>query len=410
MELRRIKEILELIVKVPILFGFIYEFVPYFVPSGLFSSRKVAFLIAVGYLFIKGYSLRSFMKDKVYKKLLVILSLCVVYCFILLNSVDGHGASGISWYIFFVMYAILGPVLMAAFFDWQIEKLLKALAIVTVIQAIWCILTFYIDDIKILNSVLFPVDEDENISYLSVRLRSIGGAGAALSVCIALSSYSFMYFIYKEKYVALNVISLLASTYATILAGTTGMLILTVSIPATICIVMRKKRKGIFYAVIILMTFIFLYNNNDIFWNQSEYDRLTTKYTSFFEDRSQNQTLVTLQNQDFSGINTRTIIGTGITRGRVQSGEMCHHDGGYIRNYFCLGLIMNCIMYFYIFLTMYKLSLRIRRTHIKYMLIIYTLTCMVIEYKEPFMFYYIPFFIFMTLYLTEFKNQTLNYK
>lgn len=321
----------------------------------------------------------------------------------------GNGELIISWYVFFILYALLSPFLFSGLFNWNYEGLLKSLAIITIIQAVWCILTYYIYDFRILNSTLFLIDENENIDFLTMsRLRSIGGAGASLSVVIALSSFSFLYYIVKGKAVILNVAGLVVSLFATILVATTGMLIFTASVPLTMFLTMKKKSHGLFSIVLFFIAFLFLYNNSSLFFNEEQYERLTSKYISIFQDRMDNSTVQALAHeQEISGITMQTVIGTGFSRGRLSTGDVCDHDGGYVRNYFGVGLIMALIFYYVLFSNMNKLA-RKSTPPDSYLLLLYTIIVVGIEYKEPFVFYYIPVFIFIILYLADKKNILLN--
>lgn len=396
----KINNLISFIVKTIILFGFIYEFVPAFMPSSFFSSRKVCFVIALAYFILKGYSFKCFFKSKYYRRLGYLTFFCVMYSLLLLQVNSGRGEPIIVWYVFFLLYAIIGPFLFAGLFDWNIERLIMSIAVVTAFQAVWSILTYYIFDFRIINSMLFVVDENENIDFLQMsRLRSIGAAGSALSVYLALSSFSYLFFILRRKKIVLNNILLLVSLFATILAGTTGMLIFVISIPVALFMVTKNRKSGIISAFIIIVSLLTLFNFSSSFFNEDQYERLTSKFISLYENKQDDATISALtKEQEVSGISFTTIIGTGYSRGKLSSGEICDHDGGFYRSYFGIGLIMAIVFYSLLFLSMIQLTEKIPRG-LRPLFLAYIVICMGIEFKEPFVMFNVPVFLFTSYYL-----------
>lgn len=398
----QIKSLIFFFIKSIILFGIIYEYVPYFMPGTFLSSRKIGLVVLVLYYMVKGYSLNLFLKDHLLKNLIGLTCFCIVYSYILLYINGGKGDPIFVWYVYFLLYSLIGSVLLAGFFDWDYEKLLKAIVLVTVLQAIWCILTFYNDEFRLLNSALFKVSEDENIDFLDTqRLRSIGGAGAALSVRLALSSFSMLFLLLKRKNILLYGIPLLLSFFAAFLAGTTGFLVCLVSIGVTIFLLFKGRKTGFIYATLIVLSLFFLYNKAGVLFDDSQYNRLTEKIVSLIQNKENDSTVQALtKGQEVSGLTLSTLVGTGLSRGTVPSGEVCYHDGGYIRNYFGLGLIVALVFYFTLYRMMFKVSRGLSKP-IRLLLLTYIISCIIIEYKEPFIFSYIPFFVFMILLLAE---------
>jgi len=386
------------LLKTVVLFCFIYEFVLSAFPSSLLSSRKIAFVIMAVYFALKRYSLRPLFSNKKYRNLLYLCIFCFLYVLVLCVINDGNGTTALSWYVYFPLYAIVGSFLCAGFFDWKYERVIKAIAIVTIFQAIWCMLTFYMDEFRVLNDLLFVVDENENIDFLRMtRLRSIGSAGSALSVCISLSSFSFLYFVIKGKNLLLNIFLYFFCNFATFLAGATGVIISIIGLLVTLALSYKVGKRGVLIIALIPIFLFALYHSMGAILEDDQYRRLTEKLVDFYEGGMESGTFETLENQRVSGVSLATIMGTGYSRGQVGS-DYCFHDSGYIRNYFALGFIMAVVFYFFLYKTMWGLIKEIRGSSYFGLLAIMVLIIMVIEYKEPYIFYYFPVFIFNSLF------------
>ena len=404
-----ILDTVEFILKTIVLFCFFYDFVTFYIPSPLFSSRKVGFVIVLTYFIFKRYSFRTFFVDKELKKIIFVTIICLLYGIILMMLTSGTGTSVIVWYVYFLVYSLIGAVLFAGFFDWDFEKLIKAISIVTLAQAIWCILTYYFDEIRLLNSTWFVIDEEENIDFLAMqRLRSIGAAGAGLSVRLATSSMSFLYFILKRKNVLFNIVSLILTLFATFLAGSTGTFVIFVLISVTTYLLYKGSKYGLIPSLLIILSVLFFFKNTDSFFDEKQYDDLTYKMVSFYEEGSESITVRALtEEQKVPDLSLETVVGTGLSRGKTITGERCYHDSGYVRNYFGIGLIMSVVFYIFLYTSMFRMARKVA-SPIQILLLFYIISCMIIEFKEPFIFAYISPFIFFTLVFAEsslFKQQ-----
>ena len=325
---------------------------------------------------------------------------CILYVTFLNYVNSGVGTNATSWYVYFTIYSIIGSFVFAGLFNWKYDDLIKAIAIVTVLQSIWCILTFYFDEIKLLNSVLFEIDENENIDFESMkRLRSIGSAGSALSVCLALSSYSYLYFILRGKQILLNTIGLCLAVFATMLAGTTGMIICITSILSALVLSNKSSSYSRKFVILGAMIAIVVGANISFFFDDYQFRHITEKFIDFYESGLESDTFQNLEKQEISGISIETIIGTGISRGQLSGYVRCYHDGGYYRSYFAIGLIMACIFYCVLYRSMYRLSRQVKGKRELFFLLGFILILCIIEYKEPYNFYYFPFFLFNSLVL-----------
>lgn len=390
-----IKYYIVFVIKTLALFGFIYEFRLNIAPSPLFSSRKIVFVCLVAFFFIRKCRVPHFFKENDYKRLYPLCIACFAHAIFLSYACSGAGTSIQSWFVYFFMYAVLGTILIICFYDYNLGSLIKSLALVTVFQSVWCILTFYIYDFRVINDMLFVLDENENIDFLSMaRLRSIGCAGATLSVFLSLSSYCFLYYIMMGKKVILNSCLYIFCAFATFLAGTTGMLIDLVSVACVLTISVTKKRRGIIFIIIALFSFSFFISDTTLFMDSDRYNRLIYKIVDLQENMGQSGTLQALDNQKVAPITFETIIGTGLSRGISESGLLSNHDGGYFRTYFGIGLIMAILFYGLLYFSMYCMMRKNASSPVFYLLLTYLLVCIIIEYKEPFMLKYIPFFLF----------------
>ena len=388
--------------KVIVLFSYIYEFVPKGMPP-IMSSRKISFCLILVYFIIKKGNFVKYFRVPYFSRILYLCIICIAYILFLGIFVQGHGVSILSWYIFFLLYGIICIPLFVCFFDGDIEKFLLALGFVTLLQSIWCILTYFIFDIRILNDVLFEVDEDENISFLTTsRLRSIGGAGSGLSVIIALSSFSYCYFIIKNERVIFNLILLAVACFAVMLVGTVGLIICSVLVVFLFFIVIKQKN-GLITEICLIASLYGFFFITDNYLSDYEYDKLTYKFVNFFTRGTDEDTMVRLQEQKISPINSETLIGTGISRGIAKGGSVCFHDGGYYRNYFGIGLLMAFVFYSVVYYTMFKMAGRLNNDYTKKLLLLYLFIMIIIEYKEPYFFKYSPFMIFFMLFLAS-KN------
>lgn len=385
------------IFKTILLFCFIYEFRLNALQNPIFSSRKIVFVIAVMYFFYKRYSLLKLINSVDYKAVIKICLLCIAYVSFLNFNRLGSGSNIISWYIYFLLYACIGPIIFAGLFNFNFEKYIQSICAVTLFQAVWCILTFYIFNIRELNDTVFFVEENENISYLATnRLRSVGAAGATLSVILSLSSFSFLYFILKGKDVLLNSLFYIVCAYATFLAGTTGLLIVFVSVTSILAVSFSKRKQGFIFIIMALFSIIFFLSETSQFLDNNSYDKLTYKTIDFLLNGEESSTFQNLGYQKVPPISFETIVGTGFSRGRTFSGLICTHDGGYYRSYFGIGLIMATLFYCVLFITMYKMLNKIAiNKSVKLIFLVYIIICAIIEYKEPFMLKYIPFFLFI---------------
>lgn len=386
------------VIKTVILFCFVYDFIFYLLPTPLLSSRKISFAIILIYFIAKRNSIKPFLRNKYNRYSLLLCFLCLFYVILLNICIHGNGVSAIGTYVFFILYSFFGVYLFGGFFNWNLDKLVKALAVVTLIQATWCILTFYIWDIRLLNDALFVIDKDENVDFLSEsRLRSIGAAGSSLSVCLALSSFSFLYFIVRGEKVLINTFFYLYCSFAILLSGTTGLLVCMASLLFTMVFSMTNGKRG-FLFIAFLALFLFLFNQVlGSILDADQFRRLTEKTVGFFVDGTRNGTFESLRSQRVSGICEGTIIGTGLFRGSA-AGVLCFHDSGYIRNYFALGLVMAVFFYLGLYIIMIKQVKQLREKRFVALLGTLLLMVMLIEYKEPYLFYYYPVFIFNLLF------------
>lgn len=295
----------------------------------------------------------------------------------------------------------------------DVEQLAKVLYIGVVIQSIIIIIGLFSPTITIGLTMLLPQGTLSEL-YGGFEEAIAGGYKVGLGVFtsagslrMAIGQIGALYYLNKTKGAKLffHLILFLLVTIATSVVSRTGLLVSVVGLLVVFLVKLKQggHRSGGFVILIIVLLV-------------TGYTVVTSLFTNnFLEDTFQRFIFtaeVGIHDGYFRGylgeggdntippISPETIIGLGITKGVSGSGITTITDGGFMRNYSAMGLVVAIINYIIISVIFFKQYKSTRTYEYKGILIYIFLIFIIGEFKEYYIYYISPmcfFFLFINL-------------
>ena len=140
----------------------------------------------------------------------------------------------------------------------------------------------------------------------------------------------------------------------------------------------------------------------------SDFDERFSRYEEFKDDGVSSFFEAYFYGNDIPKISLPTIIGTSIVSGVSGNGVVISADGGFIKNYVALGLLLSIFVYGYLINIFFHIKKKFRGTHIEYVLIFYGLYILFSDFKEYFLLYrgsLCLFFVFVMLAYNKYVHE-----
>lgn len=343
------------------------------------------------------------------------------YTFVLLqfNGI-GNGISPASNYlqmlIILPIFYIYGNLVFK-----KLEELMFVLYAGVLVQSVIIIAALFLPFLTIILFSLFP-ESAFNADYFGGFEQMIShgykiGFGvftSAGSLRLAIGQIGACYFLLnsKDSKLAIHLVLYLFIAIATTLVSRTGLLISVVGL--LVVFIGRNRLDGsqwlkltlIFLLLISTLYFIIL-NIQLGGFIEDTFIRLFDTLEKGIHDTYFRGYLGEGGDNVIPPLTFETIIGLGITYGRTASGITTITDGGLMRNYSSMGLIVACIYYYFIFSFFYK-RYKLTKFNASKHIIIFAIYIMAIgEFKESFIYYFAPVSI-MLLALNLIEKGDLN--
>ena len=345
----------------------------------------------------------------------------IVYISLLLSSNgSGNGSTPIRDYV--NMLLIL-PIfyISGIFLCRDIEDLMRLLYIGVIIQSIIIIAALFLPSLSLALFLLIPeggynsdnfggIDMIDQVGY-HVGLGVFTSAG---SLKMAIGQVGAAYFLIKNRGIKLSfhLVVYMLITIATSLVSRTGLLVSVVGLLTVLTVKNKQNRQrafGYVSSVIIILilggivatTFFSMDLLEDSFKRLSdtaERGIFDTYFRGYIGEGGDN---------NIPPISVETIIGLGITYGTSGSGITTITDGGFMRNYSAMGLvvaIINYVIIAFFFIKRYNATISVEY---KGIILFMAAIILIGEFKEYYIYYISPMcFLFLIFGLIERSERT----
>lgn len=341
----------------------------------------------------------------------------IIYVFFLLQFWgDGDGTSPLNEYIQMLIILPLFYISGNAIFR-DLEELMRVLYAGLFIQSIIIIAALIIPALSLALFLLIPEGGYNSDHFGGIDMITkygyhigLGVFTSAGSLKMAIGQIGACYFLIKSKGNKLffHLIIFLLATIATSVVSRTGLLL---SVAGLFTVYLAKKNQGGQRALglISFITFILL-GGYFLVINVLPSDFVEESFKRIIDTANEGvkNTYFTGYTGEGGGDNVippicfETLVGLGITTGVSGSGITTITDGGFMRNYSAMGLIVVFINYLIIakfFIKHYRFC---RLTSSKYLILFMSLVVLFGEFKEYYVYYIYPLcFIFLIFRLIE---------
>jgi hypothetical protein len=304
----------------------------------------------------------------------------------------------------------------------NVEELMLALYIGVIIQSIIIIAALFLPTLTIFLFQLFPESKHVTDVFGGLDLTvsagyniGLGVFGSAGSLKLAMGQIAACYFLLKSRDTRLfyHLLIFLIISIATSTVSRTGLLI---SISGFLSVIIAKTKQGGLRSIgFVFATFLLIYVGyyivsdilssrflGDTFQriiNTSEEGLYETYFKGFFGESGDNI---------IPPICAETIIGLGIVQGVSGSGITTITDGGFLRNYSAMGLIVAFFNYLIIAKILIKQYKAYNSVEYKGIILYIILIFLIGEFKQSFIYYNFPMcfsFLIFSLIEREGKNK-----
>ena len=340
-----------------------------------------------------------------------------VYSLLQLNG-SGDGITPLTDYFYML---IMLPVfyITGVYFFKNTKDLMKTLYIGVIIQTFIIILALFSPILTIALTQLFPegaYNADEHFGGMKYAVAEgykigLGVFSSAGSLKMAIGQIGACYYLIYSRGITFccHLLTYLLIALATSLVARTGFVI---SVLGLLCVFMIKKKQGMQMGPVfltLLMVFFGCFIVTTIFSDKllnSTFQRLIDTVQSGIYETYFSAYIGENSNNQIPPICLETLMGLGITYGVSGTGITTISDGGFIRNYSAMGLIVASINYFIIFLYFIKQYKACDSYEKKGIFLFMLLILLVGEVKESFIYYVSPMcFFFLFFFLFE-KNDS----
>lgn len=380
------------VLKVLLLFGFLYPFSLKIigVPEALHASRLASIGIVL-FAIIKSSKISLIKRNPLYNEYKKVFRLILFTFFysLLLSVLFGFGKG--TNYLMLVSDNILFSLLpIGAFYCVfrDIDEFTDVIICVTFLQSVAIFLSTFIPGVSILFDVIFNYSAGYgerdidllNQSYASGIACFTSEGVTKFTIGLVACAYKYMS---KRKvfYLALYLFFSVANS----MLARTGMLMSILGVIFIFIYLFRENR--INFAGVISILFLGLLSYCVLSGFSSDfYDRFS-RYQEFRDGGVNNffELYFHDRNTVIPPISLATIIGTSIISGESGNGIVVHTDGGFIKNYVALGLILTIIVYGYLLVMFMHIKKRFKNCCFQYVLLFYIMYIFLSDFKEYFL-------------------------
>ena len=397
-----------------LLFLYIYSTPVRGLPSFLTTVRIATFGLLLLFLFVKKtnghkrpvkftYSYHTLIRTFIF------ICILLVYSVILVISIGtGSGESIVPVYINMFVSSFLPTIILIRLFN-SVDVFLKSVLWVTIIQTICIWLCLLVPSIKeLLDSLfLYNTDHEEFREAYAGGLACITAPGA---IKYSLGIVSCVYFIIKTEKIKYFVLFILLTVTATMVART-GLLIALVCLVFMLVHLFRKvsMRTVLSYSLgcVLIVYLLVLVAGNNIDFVEERFQRLL-----FLFEVGLNDAFLTAY---FDGsttvipkISSETLFGLGIYSGLSGNGIYVNADGGYIKNYAAIGLILSALFYIFFYVNAIRIAYRMKSRENRLFVMMFIAVIALAEFKEWVIFDMYMICIFFTVVILLEQEGTNN--
>lgn len=305
----------------------------------------------------------------------------------------------------------------------NLKELMLVLYLCGIIQSIIIIVAKFFPIINLGLLILFPDGAFESetrggVDQLVMEGYNVGFGVITSAGClrVAISQIGSLYFLIHSKNGKqfFHLILYLLITISTSLLARTGLLI---SMAGLFCVVFVKIKQGggralkfiLLISTVVVLGIVALNHYFTIEFLEETFQRFIFLFENGAHDSYFRGYLGEGGDNAIPPISPETIIGLGITYGTSGTGIRTITDGGFMRNYSAMGLIVAIINYIIIF-NYFRKSYNCFRTLENKALILFMFSIFLIgEFKETFIYYMFSMcFIFLIFYFMEKQDNDVN--
>ncbi len=392
---------------------FLYSFLIPGLPFGSVFFSLGVLAVYTAYSFVQGpVKLGKTKASKMVRLYIYWHLFLLLYVFVILQlHGSGDGTTPIKDYILMLiilpLFYISGNLICS-----NIEELMKALYIGAIIQSIIIILALFIPILTMALTLFFPEgsynsDKAGGMEYAIAEGYKIGLGvySSAGSLKMAIGQIGACYFLINSRGTKLcfHLLIYMIIAVAVSMVARTGLL---VSALGLLCVFLTKRKQGHYkgFKFVSLTLFIIVVG----------YFLAINVFSSNFLDDTFQRIINTAENgihetyfRGYSGeggtnkippLSSETLIGLGITYGVSGSGITTITDGGFMRNYSAMGLIVAIINYLIIghfFFKQYKMC---KTVEYRGIILFMSLILLIGEFKESFIYYISPMCFFFLIF------------
>ena len=305
------------------------------------------------------------------------------------------------------------------------EDLMRILYLTAIAQSIIIFAAVFSPVLQALLFILIP-EGSYNTEYfggMDMITRSgyhigLGAFTSAGSLRMAIGQVGACYFLIKSRGHSLfmHLVIFLLIAVATSIVARTGLI---VSALGLMSVYYAKRKQGdkriigfvVLFFVVISVGFIFITNVfSDVFLGDTFKRLIDTADEGLYDTYFRGYTGEG-GNNTIPPISLETLIGLGITYGVSGSGIVTITDGGFMRNYSAMGLIVAIVNYFLLFSIFIKQYKACKSFDNKGLIIYMFLVLLVGEFKEYYIYYVAPIcFMFLILNTIEKDERNMNFR
>lgn len=381
-----------LLVKALLMFMYIYDTnLSVFGFPSIFTTRRLVVIGLFGYvLLIKGFN-KTFSRKSFgncwlpFNKIILFQYFIFLYSLILLLLVGrGIGDHIYEISLRFLIFGILPVFLFKELFR-DADEFMKVVLLATFIQSIFVVYSLINPLFGVMLDSIFSLDEDYVTRHRSGYAGGLNCITAPGCLKFSMGLVASVYFCIKRRSLIHYISFIFLSVVATMIART-GLLLsfcgLMIIIYSGIKQHGSKLIVNTIFPLCILACALYYFVDNGGFTDFFEFKRLQ----NLFEDGGSDDGFF---DEYFSGEDTKipaldydTLIGIGITSGVSGTGIPINVDGGFLRLYGALGVVV-CILFYYIFFSqLFVIKNRIKNLTVKLTVLYFIMIMIIGEFKE----------------------------
>lgn len=371
--------------------------------STLFSTRKIVFLFLVVEAIFKKIVVD---KEDIKRTRVLLLGniLILFYLFFIsfINSTFTNEYSSISRYIYFILYTIIGSILLINHYNTEYDFMNRVIGAMW-IQSVIVFLEAFSMSFRNLLANTFVATGNVTYEATTTRATGLGAEASYLTLLLFIGIFCCNYYMITKTITLYYIISQVVFLGAIFLVGRTGLYFSVVIILITVLWLLIKSKKLIGAMKILTITIGLVFIGLNIikaYMGEVQYEKLIGKVIYAMQNFSTDDSVQTFSSFPIPELNAETFIGTGIFRGYTNSGLYLWNDSGYIQMYSSLGLLFAIFFYTLLYVILIQYINTVSEKKNKTYFILYFLAVIIAEVKEPYIFRYIlPLFLIVSISL-----------